>query len=174
MAAPLIRKYNLGHPNSLFVFVCFSYEGFSTNHGAVERWTLTASYRASLRQALLQHLNVKCNGVLHTDLTPSRMKRDEEDVNSILDVVKNTFLHPFKGMEITCLSSGILAEEKVENDLINAYKIGGEKMNKFIEERLVNKNIDFFDPIKKSRLGTFTTMTKKVRKFKMEIVSLTL
>ena len=143
-------------------FFSISNKGFSTNHGAVQRWTLTASYRAALRQAFLQHLNIKNNGVLHADLTQSRIKRDEEDTKKIIDVVKNTFLHPFKGVEILCLSSGILAAESVESDLINAHKFGTEKMTNFIEERLIEKNIDFYEPITKMRLGTFSTMTKKV------------
>ena len=124
-----------------------SNKGFSTNHGAVQRWTLTASYRAGLRQAFLQHLNIKNNGVLHADLTQSRFKRDEEDTKKIIDVIKNTFIHPFKGVEILCLSSGILAEEPVESDLINAQKLGTEKMITFIEDCLINKTTDLYEPI---------------------------
>ena len=39
--------------------------------------------------------------------------------------------------------------------------IGKEKMNEFIQERLINGKIGFFDPIKKSNLKAGTESPKK-------------
>ena len=45
-------------------------------------------------------------------------------------------------------------------DLLDAKVKGGEQFKKFVEERLVNQTVDFYDPIKRLRLGTFASMSE--------------
>ena len=69
--------------------------GFSTNVGAVQRWKLNGSYRASLRKCIHDHLQYEQKYVKHKGLTKSRISRDEKDVKSIYNVLSEVFILPF-------------------------------------------------------------------------------
>ena len=60
--------------------------GFSTNIGAVHRWEINSKYRASLRTVFHQHLDYKSSTYQHTDLAPSRICKDENDVSALTNV----------------------------------------------------------------------------------------
>lgn len=87
-------------------------------------------------------------------------------MQTVQDTVVSMFISPFTEMELVSLSSGVYATEKVGLDLIDAYEKGQTEMQSFIEDRLVNQETGFFDPLKKLKLGTFTKMLKKTVKVK--------
>ena len=60
--------------------------GFSTNIGAVHGWEINSKYRASLRTVFHQHLDYKSSTYQHTDLAPSRICKDENDVSALTNV----------------------------------------------------------------------------------------
>ena len=73
------------------------------------------------------------------------------------------------------ISTGIQTAENVTKDLLSAQELGKTVMVQFIKERLaVGSSKSIFDPIKKSKLGTFKSINKiKVCKTKNKILSLT-
>ena len=68
--------------------------GFSTNINAVKRWEINAAYRAALRTCFHKHLNYQPQKYKHPDLNPSRIKKDENDVQVILSIIETTFVNP--------------------------------------------------------------------------------
>jgi len=92
--------------------------GFSTNDNAVKRWEITAAYRAGIRRCLLEHLNFKKQKYLHNDLAPSRILRDEKDVQSLTDVLTSVFIHPFSEMPLTSISTGISLSDDVSDRIL--------------------------------------------------------
>ena len=77
--------------------------GFSVNHGAVQRWTLDASYRAGVRE--LHDMAFYKNTVnVNHDLSPKRIQRDEEDIKAIINVINENFISPFEEQELVSLS----------------------------------------------------------------------
>ena len=58
------------------------------------------------------------------------------------------------------LSSGIVATEKIERDLLEAETKGEEQMKNFIEKHLVDQTINFYEPIKRLSLGIFSSLKK--------------
>ena len=58
------------------------------------------------------------------------------------------------------LSSGIVATEKIESDLPEAEAKGEEHMKNFIKTRLVDQTMDFYEPIKRLNLKTFSSLKK--------------
>ena len=140
--------------------------GFSTNHGAVQRWTLTASYRAEARKNLQEYLYLNSNSSKHPDLLPSRIRRDIKDVHGVHDTIRTLFVNPFDDMELVSISSGIIPSEKVTYDLLNAKTIGEQELLKFQSERLEKQTINFNEPLKKLKLGTFSSLLKKTVKLK--------
>ena len=137
--------------------------GFSMKADAIMRWTLNEPYRAELRKCLHSHLKLSPTCYPHKDLTPSRIKKDERDVQAIIDVAKNVFINPFSRSSLISISNGMVATENVREDLLNAKEKGMEAMEEFITSRLTeNPEVEFFDPIKKMKLKTFSTMKKTV------------
>ena len=135
--------------------------GFSTNPGAVKRWELNASYRAALRTCFHKHLNYQKQEHKHPDLTPSRIQRDNRDVCKIVEILTEAFLNPFTESPLVCISTGIVANETLCNEILNAKEEGTKCMEKFISERLSNeRDKSFYDPLKKLKLKTFRSMNK--------------
>ena len=65
-------------------------------------------------------------------------------------------------MDLIGISTGISPPEKIKIDLLNAYETGETAMKKFIQERL-DQSTEFYDPIKKLKLGTFNSLKKTVK-----------
>ena len=59
-----------------------------------------------------------------------------------------------------CLSSGAPASKEIEEDLLNADKVGKQAYSSFVQERLIDKTKSFNAPIKKLNLKTFATDVK--------------
>ena len=149
--------------------------GFSTNIGAVHISEISSKYRASLRTAFHQHLDYKSSNYQYKDLAPSRICKDEDDVSALTSVFLETFINAFSDIPMMSISTGIQTAENVTKDLLSAQELGKTVMVQFIKERLaVGSSKSIFDPIKKSKLGTFKSINKiKVCKTKNKILSLT-
>ncbi|XP_078353866.1 uncharacterized protein LOC144638547 [Oculina patagonica] len=87
--------------------------GFSLRKGAVQRWMVTAHSRA----AFVDKCREMTTGVqesqrrLHKETSPARMKRDEEDVKKVFEVIRN-WRNPFEpSTELLSISSGYVASE---------------------------------------------------------------
>lgn len=71
--------------------------GFSTNYSARNRWIVTAHVRAQATENIL-HMAGLVSQVEqpHKQSSSFRIQRDEQDVQSIVDVVHDVFGNPFK------------------------------------------------------------------------------
>ena len=58
----------------------------------------------------------------HSDLLPSRIQRDQSDVQPVQDTITSIFINPFEEMELISLSSGVIPTDKVTSDLLDAKK----------------------------------------------------
>ena len=65
-------------------------KGFSLKPGAVSRYYLTAEHRAEALRRLRELIATQKPCLGHPDLQESRMKRDERDVLSIVDMLEKT------------------------------------------------------------------------------------
>ena len=65
--------------------------------------------------------------------------------------------------ELYCLFSGTLAPNEVENDLLGADKTGQSAYIHFVRKQLLERRVNFNDPIKKLKLKIFTKMAKTVK-----------
>ena len=98
---------------------------------------------------------------LHKESGKSRMKRDEEDVRKVIEVV-SSWTNPFQpSEELSSLSSGCVVTETIKSDLLAAKEKGTEALTAFVEDRLLSDSAGFFDPLPKLRLGTFRDAQKK-------------
>ena len=128
---------------------------------------MDATYRAALRSCFHKHLNYDTQKYKHPNLNPSKIKKDEAAVLKSLDTIFTTFINPLSPQPLLSISNGVLATDKVSSDMLLAKAFVKAAMDEFIRDRLSEKKIHcFFDPIKKKKLVTFTSMNK-VKKCKV-------
>ena len=115
------------------------------------------------RHQIHRFVNLASNGSkIHHDLQSTRIRRDLKDGQSVMDLLTGTLVNPLEENSLMSLSSGISPSEKIQEDLHQAYSFGKNAMENFINDCLVKLSKSIYEPIKKLKLGTFTTMTKKV------------
>ncbi len=132
--------------------------GFSTNSNAINRWALNASYRVKLRCCFHRHLGYGNIQHKHHDFSVTRIKRDEKDVQSLIDVMTNTFVDPLTDNDLLCISNGLAATQSIAQDLQQAKHRGEEALTTFIVDRLGDESsVSIYDPIKKLKLQTFSS-----------------
>ena len=85
---------------------------------------MNSSYRASVRKLIHQLANYKKSDIIHRDLLPSAISRDEKDIQCIIDVISESFINPFSSDQLMSITSGIVADATIENDLLHAEETG--------------------------------------------------
>ncbi len=100
-------------------------KGFSLKSGAVARYYLTSEYRSRyLRQ--LRDIGQHGSDFSHTDLQMPRIRRDEADVQSLVQLMETSWLNPFNRdqVQLVSLSTATTAPPDVAKDLLDAHRIG--------------------------------------------------
>ena len=140
------------------------YIGFSANFAATQRWVLNASRRGSYRKLLREHLEIKPNEYVHKELAPSRIKTDIEAVDRVINLCENVFKNPWDEGELISLSTGLEATADIKDNLLKAKEVGLKGCQEFIDTRgSANPELDFFDPLPKSKMKTFKDLKKVVK-----------
>ena len=67
----------------------------------------------------------------------------------------------FDDSHILSLSSGRFADKEVKSDLLGAKKVGVQCLEEFVANHIIQKSVAFYDPIKKTKLKTFSSMQAK-------------
>ena len=117
----------------------------------------------------MQEFLVLRSSSTHPDLLTSRIRRDQSGVLAVQDKITSMFINPFEEMELISLSSGVVPTDKVTSDLLDAELIGERELLKFQDERLKKQTINYYEPLKKMKLGTFSTLFKKSVKVKANV-----
>ena len=99
----------------------------------------------------------------HTELQSSRIKKDEQAVSSIVDLIQG-WVNPFsESQDLISISTAKKAPREIATDLKTAHAVGEKCYAKFKEERMENtlQIRKFHDPLKTNKLKTFSDMNKK-------------
>ena len=127
-------------------------------------WVLNASRRGSNRKLLREHLAIKPNDYVHKEFAPSRIKTDIEAVDRGINLCENVFKNPWDEGELINLSTGLEATADIKDSLFKAKEVGLKGSQEFIDTRgSANPELDFFDPLPKSKMKTFKDLKKVVR-----------
>ena len=136
---------------------------FSLKHATVQRYYLTAEYRSAFLGQLRNMVQVSNSETQHTELQSSRIKKDEQAVSSIVDLIQG-WVNPFsKSQDLISISAAKKAPREVATDLKTAQAVGERCYTKFKEERMENtpQIRKFHDPLKANKLKTFSDTNKK-------------
>ena len=137
--------------------------GFSLRKGAVQRWMITAHSRA----AFVDKCRKMSTGEdedqrrLHKETGSARMKRDEEDVKKVIEVISN-WRNPFQPSEVlSSISLGYVTSESIKQDLLQAKEKGATALTAFVEERIITNSTGIFETLHKLKLGSFRGTHRK-------------
>ena len=90
--------------------------GFSLNPGALQRYYMTAEFRAMFLREMREMVGYAQGNNGHVDLQKSRMKKDEKDVQEMTDLLLNSWLNPFsdESQPLASISTSALKKQKLK------------------------------------------------------------
>ena len=115
-----------------------------------------------------EHLvgKVSQRSVSHHDLSDAKLKRYEENVGKLREVLKVNDPFIIEDDELINIVTRAIMPEVVKQAVIQRDSVGEEMFEKFVQERLVNLELNVWSPMKKANLKTWKTarMVKKSKK----------
>ncbi len=132
--------------------------GFSANINAVNTWIATSDIHSTLRIALKQYLFLKTSSA-HKENTLSGKKLHQKNVDSLKRALRSYGTNPFSDSHAKTIQ--LVNKWTRKLPIIKAPIIGEEKMLSFIDGRLVTGRLDFFRPIKKTKVRTCLENVKR-------------
>ena len=110
----------------------------------------------------------------HPDLQQTRIRRDESYVQSLVNLMEDSWMNPFREDQnsLVNIATGAITSVEIASDLMNAYKVGEDAYQDFKTCRLEKDDgVDFYATMKKQNSKTFSEMyNKKVKCKGKEIV----
>ena len=101
-------------------------------------------------------------------MRPSQILASEKRMAEVIRVLEDEYINPF-GLgpdELLNLSSGESVDAKLAKSILNVCKDGKKMRDEFIQSRIKSKSKKFPDPLKRSTINTFNTLSKSVVKCK--------
>ena len=94
-------------------------KGFSLKPSSVQKHYMISEFRTSFLGNLRDMCNTAGQKSIHHDLKPSRIEKDEDSIQTIVDLLEINWTNPFdnKNTELVSLSSGAVPSESICNDL---------------------------------------------------------
>ena len=149
--------------------------GISRIEDAVERWFLTSHERAAITHSLKEMCGLENYERIgtHKEAGAARMKRDQEHVERLVSSFSSGLLNnPFdipedqdtsEKIPLLNIATGIVLPEEAANRLVDATEIGKRSMEGFIADRINTNQVNFWEPLPKLKINTFSTATKKMQ-----------
>ncbi|XP_031341089.1 uncharacterized protein LOC116169200 [Photinus pyralis] len=133
---------------------------------ARKRWAVSHSLRTSLTTHLLDKLNLSNMEDITNETRPHIMEKNYTALSEIRNGIQNT-LNPFDSRinktKLFNLATGKAASGNTEDFLLNVLQIGEKARNDFLIE-CKNNNERFESPIKRQKVYTFASESKKLVK----------
>ena len=109
----------------------------------------------------------------HKEAEATRVSRDERDVQKLFETFKSGLLSdPFQIPEeiseeeipltLSNLATGVVLPGADGSILLNAEELGRKSMETFLSSRIQRNEINFWDPIQRLKIKTFSSVAKKV------------
>ena len=133
---------------------------FSLKSGAVQKYYLNAEHRSLFLRQLREMVWL---GGSRLNLQQSRLLKDEADVQSLVNVMDDSWINPFRSDHdsLVSLAAAAMPPTEIAHDLMNAAKVGEEAFEVFRTRRLENNTVDFFATMKKQKLKIFSDVYTK-------------
>ena len=123
-------------------------KGFSLKGGAVQKYYLNAEHRSLFLRQLREMVGLGGSRSNHPDLQQSRILQDEADVQSLVNLMEDSWINPFRSDQdsLVSLATAAMPPTEIAHDLMNASKVGvlcnNEKAETEDLQRCVHKEGD--------------------------------
>ena len=135
---------------------------FGQSEAARKRWMMTRSVRSSIVNNLMNKAGLQSNEDITKELKPYRIKKDNEDLQKIIEGIKST-MNPFTqypNENLYCLATGKKADEEIKDDLLNCVKKGQAWCDDFTNGCFQDPS-RFQKPIPRKKVKNFVTTAIK-------------
>ena len=139
---------------------------FSRSPASVHKWMINAHFRTDVTRSVKQMAGLTGRDkYVHKECSQTVLASKEASVKSVMQTI-NSWQDPFDSpfdasVNLVSLSSGVTASDEVKVDLLQSYSSGEQQFLQFVQQRLVSSTKNFFDPLPKLKLKTFTTLVRK-------------
>lgn len=134
--------------------------GITKTDSALDRWSLTYTERAHLADSTYKMLGVRIDpeGWEHVESGATRLKRDEEDVQKLVDELTLQCIFQTSGTDLISLATKDVATPDITDSLLTAFKRGKQLASDYMDARLQNDNSTFYDRLVKVKSKTFSDL----------------
>ena len=148
--------------------------GISQREDAVEHWFLTSHGRTAITNSLKEMCgleNYERVGT-HKETGAAQIKRDQEDIDRLVSSFNSGLLtNPFdipddrnisEKLSLLNIATGVVLPEQASDRLLDATEMGKRRMKDFISTRINTNEVNFWDPLPKLKINTFSSAAKKM------------
>ena len=112
-----------------------------------------AAYRANIPKKFYKHLNYDVQKYKHPDLSPSRIRKDQDAVDNILGILETTLIDPLIPLPLMCILTGVVANKNVTKDMFLAETLVKLRCKNFLIFNYENRELQvFLIQLKKSNM----------------------
>ena len=94
---------------------------------------INAAYRANIPTSFYIRFNYDVHNYKHPDLSRSRIKKDQDAVDSVLGILETTFIGPLGPLPLMCISTSVVPNKKVTKDMLLPETLGEAAMKIFLD-----------------------------------------
>lgn len=137
--------------------------GITRSEGARDQWCLTFNERSRIVHDTSAMLDMHAtdedyNPSYMKEAEPSRLKRDKQDVQKIVDQLKRFGIFQHQNPSVVSLATRDVASPQITESLLTAHAQGQDKFKEFVGSRLITKNVGFHDKLRQSKSPTLKSM----------------
>ena len=141
--------------------------GISKRNAARDKWSLTYNEKSRLAEEAYKMFGIDVDKDIdeewcqHQELGPTRLKRDEEDLQKVMEVFQR--MEVFTVSEehdenLVCIGTKDVVPESIKEDILKAEKTGTSLVEAFVSTRLIERSTDFFAPLSKNKTPSISRM----------------
>ena len=156
----------IGHANKIMK-IQGGLKGLTQQPAALARWFLIAPELSRLAAEAETLVGIQTHRSRHHhDLSTAVIYRFDENVKKLKEVFKAN--NPFAGedSELVNIITKAVRPGQVKDAVLTRYKVGEELFSKFGKERIVERELSVWSPMKKVNLQTWKTAKSAKRKEK--------
>lgn len=137
--------------------------GITRSEGARDQWCLTFNERSRIVNETSTMLDIRTaddeySPSHHKEAGPSRIQRDRDDVQKLVEQLNRFGIFQHQNDHVVNLATRDIASQQITEALLTAHEQGREKMDDFVDQRLIKKVVGFHDKLRQSKSPTLKTM----------------
>lgn len=146
--------------------------GVTQNASALERWFLTSHERAAITSATKKMCKLDNDDIVgsHKEAGVQRVKRDESDIQKLLQTISTTMSNPFDLGEgstqdptpLRNIATGVIMPNDTADRLLGSFETGTEELKKFTAQRMNTAQVPFWNRMSKVNVKTFASLSRAI------------